>query len=152
MYGWGLGGLQVIITQLFYDVEVFDQFVQDCKAYGIDAPILPGIMIIQAYGGFKRMSGFCMTRVPDVLAKRMEELKDDAEGVKAFGIEYGAELCRQLLNRGLAKGLHFYTLNLEKSTQAIMSKLGLLKGELEVGAAESENTFKGTLIDTVIKV
>ena len=56
---------QVIITQLFYDVDVFIQFAKDCKAIGIHAPILPGIMIIQAYGGFKRMTGFCKTRVPD---------------------------------------------------------------------------------------
>mmetsp|Transcript_11709 Transcript_11709/g.19880 ORF Transcript_11709/g.19880 Transcript_11709/m.19880 type:complete len:383 (+) Transcript_11709:187-1335(+) len=142
-------GGEVIITQLFYDVEVFTQFAQDCKEYGITAPILPGIMVIQAYGGFKRMAGFCMTRVPEELAKKMEELKDDAEGVKAFGIEYGAQTCQTLLDRGICQGLHFYTLNLEKSTQTIMSKLGLLKGT--VGSkAESENTFAGTLINTVM--
>lgn len=42
------GGLQVdaggdvIVTQLFYDVEVFLQFVKDCRATGIECPIIPG--------------------------------------------------------------------------------------------------------------
>jgi methylenetetrahydrofolate reductase (NADPH) len=143
-------GGEVIITQLFYDVEVFIQFAKDCKAAGIHAPILPGIMIIQAYGGFKRMTGFCKTRVPAELEKKMEAMKDDAEAVKEFGIEFGADLCRALLKSGLAPGLHFYTLNLEKSTLGIMAKLGMKRAETAVGN-ESENTFAGTLINTVIK-
>lgn len=143
-------GGEVIITQLFYDVEVFIQFGKDCKAMGIHAPILPGIMIIQAYGGFKRMTGFCKTRVPDELEKKMEAIKDDAEAIKSFGIEFGADLCTKILKSGLAPGLHFYTLNLEKSTLGIMEKLGMKKADVTIGD-ETENTFQGTLINTVIK-
>ena len=35
-------GAQVIITQLFYDVEKFIKFCKDCKALGIECPIIPG--------------------------------------------------------------------------------------------------------------
>lgn len=35
-------GAQVIITQLFYDVEKFIKFTKDCKALGIECPIIPG--------------------------------------------------------------------------------------------------------------
>ena len=35
-------GAQVIITQLFYDVEKFIKFTQDCRALGIECPIIPG--------------------------------------------------------------------------------------------------------------
>lgn len=37
-------GAQVIITQLFYDVEKFIKFTQDCRALGIQCPIIPGQM------------------------------------------------------------------------------------------------------------
>lgn len=37
-------GADVILTQMFFDVEVFVQFVADCRAAGIACPILPGIM------------------------------------------------------------------------------------------------------------
>ena len=47
----------VILTQLFYDTDVFLTFVKDCRAHGINCPIVPGMMPIQAYGGFTRMTG-----------------------------------------------------------------------------------------------
>jgi 5,10-methylenetetrahydrofolate reductase len=38
-------GAQLIITQLFFEATVFEQFVVDCRAIGIDVPIIPGICI-----------------------------------------------------------------------------------------------------------
>ena len=35
-------GAEVIITQLFYDVDRFLKFVKDCRGLGISAPIIPG--------------------------------------------------------------------------------------------------------------
>ena len=35
-------GAEVIITQLFYDVDRFLKFVKDCRGLGITAPIIPG--------------------------------------------------------------------------------------------------------------
>lgn len=56
-------GGEVIVTQLFYDVDRFLKFVDDCRQIGIKCPILPGIMPIQSYNGFKKMTGFCKTQV-----------------------------------------------------------------------------------------
>jgi hypothetical protein len=50
----------------------------------------------------------------------------------------------------MCAGLHFYTLNLEKSTLGIMEGLGLKVAEVTVGD-ETENTLAGTLIQTAIK-
>jgi len=36
-------GAEVIITQLFYDVERFVKFVKDCRGLGITVPIIPGV-------------------------------------------------------------------------------------------------------------
>ncbi len=35
-------GGEVVVTQLFYDVEVFLQFVKDCRSVGVTVPIIPG--------------------------------------------------------------------------------------------------------------
>lgn len=40
-------GAQFVITQLFFEPEVFEQFVRDCREAGITVPIIPGIMPIQ---------------------------------------------------------------------------------------------------------
>lgn len=38
-------------------------------------PVLPGLMCINAFGGFKKMTGFCLTRVPPALMAKMEEIQ-----------------------------------------------------------------------------
>lgn len=57
-------GADFIITQLFYDCDLFIAWMKKCRAAGIDIPIIPGMMPIQTYKGFKRMTGFCKTAVP----------------------------------------------------------------------------------------
>lgn len=106
-------GAEFIVTQLFYDVDVFLQFVKDCRAAGIQVPILPGIMPIMTYGGFRRMTQFCKTRVPKEIDARIESLKDDEEGLKNYGVELGVQMCKKILDAGIP-GLHMYTLNLDR--------------------------------------
>ena len=128
-------GADFIVTQLFYDVDLFLQFEKDCRAAGITVPILPGIMPIQSYGGFKRMTAFCKTKVPADIGDALEAIKDDEEAVKKFGVELGVKMCRRLLDAGVP-GVHLYTLNLEKSAVAILEGLGLVsEAQAEAEAA-----------------
>ena len=119
-------GADVIITQMFFDSEVFLQFVRDCRAAGITVPIMPGIMLIQNYGGFKRMVGFCKSRVPAALAAALDAAKDDEAAVRAIGVAHCADTCRTLAAAGV-KGLHLYTLNLEAGMYAVLKELNLYK-------------------------
>jgi methylenetetrahydrofolate reductase (NADPH) len=116
---------------MFFDVQVFLTFVDDCRTkWGITCPIVPGLMCINAYPGFIKMSKFCKTRVPVELAQQMEALKDDENSgaaVKQFGMEFGASVCQTLLdhnNGNTVQVLHFYTLNLEKVVYGILDILG----------------------------
>lgn len=52
------------------------------------------------YGGFKRMTTFCKTDVPPAITDALEAIKDNDEAVKAYGIQLGAEMCKQLLDAG----------------------------------------------------
>ena len=117
----------LIITQMFFDADVFIQFVKDCRTWGIECPVVPGLMCINNYNGFKKMTKFCKTRVPKPLAEKMESIKDDADAIKEFGVEYGSQTCQALMDAG-AEVLHFYTLNLEKVVYGILDKLGLKEG------------------------
>jgi methylenetetrahydrofolate reductase (NADPH) len=94
-------GADLIITQMFFDVDVMIQFIADCRAIGINIPIIPGIMMIGNYGGFKRMLGFCKTRVPKDVNDRVESLKDDKEGLKQYGIEFAKEVSLKLLENNI---------------------------------------------------
>lgn len=119
-------GADFIITQMFFDTEVFVQFVADCRGAGIHCPIMPGLMLIQSYAGFKRMIGFCKTRVPQWLRDQLDVVKDDDAAVKVTGTAILAAMCRAILAAGF-KGLHLYTLNLEEGTYDLLRELGLFK-------------------------
>mmetsp|Transcript_43923 Transcript_43923/g.108175 ORF Transcript_43923/g.108175 Transcript_43923/m.108175 type:complete len:590 (+) Transcript_43923:56-1825(+) len=117
-------GADLIVTQLFYDCDEFLGFVKRCRDMDITIPILPGIMPIQSYNGFKRMTGFCKTKVPDEITEALEPIKEDEAKVKAYGVELGVKMCKKLLENGVP-GLHFYTLNLETSVMKIIDGLGV---------------------------
>ena len=117
-------GADMIITQMFFDVEVFVTFVADCRAAGITCPIMPGIMIISAYGGFTRMVDFCKSRVPASVRDAIEAVKDSDKDVKALGLKLGVAMSRRLIDAG-CHGLHFYTLNQDEGVFAILDELGL---------------------------
>ncbi|KAI0564155.1 Methylenetetrahydrofolate reductase [Gracilaria domingensis] len=119
-------GADFIITQMFYDVDTFLGFVRDCREAGITVPILPGILPIQNYNGFKRMTGFCKTLVPQAIHDAMEPIKDDDLAVKEFGIRLGVDMCKRILKSGLCPGIHFYSLNLENSVMGIIDQLNLI--------------------------
>ena len=40
-------GASLITTQMFFEAELYQQFVEDCKARGINAVVIPGIMLLQ---------------------------------------------------------------------------------------------------------
>eukprot|EP01061_Rhynchopus_euleeides_P026092 TRINITY_DN42743_c0_g1_i1.p2 TRINITY_DN42743_c0_g1~~TRINITY_DN42743_c0_g1_i1.p2 ORF type:complete len:355 (+),score=181.83 TRINITY_DN42743_c0_g1_i1:196-1260(+) len=127
-------GADLIISQMFYDADLFLRFVQDCRDIGITVPILPGLLPLQAYPGFRKMTVMCKTYVPKELDSAIETVKPDEtlEGdakkaadqkVKDFGVDQMVEMCKKLMAGGV-KHLHFYCLNMDYSTREVLKKLG----------------------------
>lgn len=115
-------GAAFIVTQMIFDTEVYGSFVAACRNRGILVPIIPGIMCITSYAGFKRMTKLCKSRVPKSISDRFEAIKDDEAAVKELGIQIGYEISKRVIELG-ARGVHFYTLNLSNTTVAIVNKL-----------------------------
>jgi len=101
------------------------KFVADCRKMGITIPILPGLMPILSYNGLLRMCGLCGTSVPKKILEDLAPIKDDDAAVQEYGIKQMAEMCRELIKGGV-HGLHFYTLNMERSVREILLLLGLI--------------------------
>eukprot|EP01036_Dinobryon_divergens_P029173 gene29173-38237_t len=116
-------GADLVVTQLFYSTDLFVDY---------------------SYAGFKRMTDLCKTFVPEYITTALEDIKDDAEKVKAFGVQLAVDMCKAINKEcGPHKerengvfGLHFYTLNSDVSTLDILKRLGMVEeGDL---AAEEE--------------
>jgi methylenetetrahydrofolate reductase (NADPH) len=117
-------GADSAITQYFYNADAYFRFVDDCRAAGIDVPIVPGIMPIGNFSQLARFSDACGAEIPRWMRIKLESFRDDAASIRAFGLDVVTGLCEKLLAGG-APGLHFYTLNQAGPTGAIWQRLGL---------------------------
>ena len=115
-------GADAAITQYFYNPDAYFRFVDDVRRLGVEIPIVPGVMPISNFSQLKRFSDACGAEIPRWIAKRMQALGDDVDGIREFAADVVADMCRKLVAGG-APSLHFYTLNLAKPTQAVLSRL-----------------------------
>jgi methylenetetrahydrofolate reductase (NADPH) len=118
-------GATFLITQLFFDNELYFRFLEEARAIGIDVPIIPGIMPITDVSQIKTITGMCKASIPDRLLEALEWRASDTNAVLQLGVAYATLQCAELLARG-APGIHFYTLNRSPATRAILSALRLL--------------------------
>ena len=117
-------GARFLITQLFFDNELYFDFVREARAAGIDVPILAGVMPITNVKQITTITGMCGATIPPGLLAELERRADDPDAVTNFGVAYATEQCSDLLRRG-TPGIHVYTLNRSPATRAILSSLKL---------------------------
>jgi methylenetetrahydrofolate reductase (NADPH) len=115
-------GAGFLITQLFFDNELYFDFVEEARGAGISVPIIPGIMPITNLGQIKRFTEMCGASIPAELERELNGRADDPEAVAELGVAYATLQCSDLLARG-APGIHFYTLNRSTATRAILAAL-----------------------------
>lgn len=150
-------GADFIVTQLFYDVDNFLRWIRKIRSFGITVPVIPGIMPIQAYASFLRVTKLCGTHIPDRIHADLDSIKHDDQKVKDYGIKLSVEMIRRLVEEGGMRGFHFCTLNLEKSVRCTLEALGWTPGHAKpharliaesVGPAEQPTTTNPDLITT----
>jgi methylenetetrahydrofolate reductase (NADPH) len=116
------GGVDFLVTQLFFDNADYFAFVDRARARGITCPIVPGIMPITNLSQVKRFADLCGAKLPGALLARLEATNGDLEAVAAIGVEHAIAQCRDLVTRG-APGIHFYTLNRSPATKRILEAI-----------------------------
>ena len=120
-------GVNFIFTQMFYDVDIFIEWVKAVREAGITVPIVPGIMPIQTWNGFLRATSLAKIKIPQFFLDAIEPHKNNDEKVREIGTRLVADLCRQILKAPIGiRGLHFYTMNLERGTKMLLEELNLV--------------------------
>ena len=117
-------GASLIFTQMFYDVQIFVDWVKAVRKAGITVPIVPGINPIQTWNGFQKSTKLAETPIPQSYLDVLEPHKANDEKVRELGSQLVVKLCRDILDSGLGiRGLHFYTMNLERGTRILLEQL-----------------------------
>jgi methylenetetrahydrofolate reductase (NADPH) len=120
-----LGG-DFVVTQLFFDNDVYFRFVDKARAAGITAPIVPGVLPVLSLAGIRRMSSLCGASVPPAFLASLEQA--DARGgpaaVAERGIAHAHKQAQELLAGG-APGVHLYTLNKSEAVLSIVEGLDI---------------------------
>ena len=65
-------GADFITTQLFFDNQVYFEFVNKCQKAEINAPILPGLLPVQSMAQIKRFCKMCEASLPYELLQKLE--------------------------------------------------------------------------------
>ena len=90
-----------IVTQMFYDVDIFLAWVDKVRARGIKVPIVPGIMPIQTHAAFLRRAKWSNCHVPQKWIDSLEPVKNDDAAVRDVGKGLVAELCQRIIDAGI---------------------------------------------------
>jgi methylenetetrahydrofolate reductase (NADPH) len=110
-------GAEFIVTQMFYDNEKYKNFVEKCRANGINVPIIPGLKPITNSKQLISLPKTFHLDIPLALSEAISDCKSEKE-VKEVGIEWMIHQCKGLIELG-APVLHFYTMGNSGPTRKI---------------------------------
>ncbi len=115
-------GADVAVTQFFFNADAYFAFVDAARRMGVTLPIIAGVMPLHNFSKVARFAEMCGAEIPRWIARRMADFGDDAESVRAFGLDIVTALCERL-DAGGAPGFHFYTMNQAPLTAEIVKRL-----------------------------
>jgi len=117
-------GASRAITQFFFETDHYFRFLDHARSYGIEVPIVPGILPVTNVKQLKRFASICGMAVPAWLGDLFEGLDDHPETRNLVAATVAGEMVKRL-NAGGVTDFHFYTLNRASLAYAICHLLGL---------------------------
>ena len=102
-------GADYISTQMFFDNQVYYDFVDKCRAAGITVPIIPGLKPISTSRQISVLPEAFSLDIPLELTREIAKAGDNKDKVYQIGTEWCTAQCKDLIAHG-APAVHFYTM------------------------------------------
>ena len=115
-------GLDFLTTQLFFDNNIFYNFLYRAREKGISVPIIAGIMPITRAEQLKRSVAMSGTEVPQRFRAIVDRFGERKGAMEQAGVIYAAEQIVDLIANGVGH-IHVYTMNRPKIAKAILEQL-----------------------------
>ena len=110
-------GAEYVVTQMFFDNAKYFEFVDRCRAAGIDVPIIPGIKPLTSLTQQALLPKTFHIDLPMELAEQLRKCSSN-DDVKALGVEWGTMQAKELKAAGVPS-IHFYSMNAVSSIEQI---------------------------------
>jgi len=114
-------GAEYVMTQMFFDNLKFFDFVNACKAIGINVPIIPGLKPITNKKQLSVLPRIFHVDIPTDLSNAINKCKSDAE-CEQVGAEWLIQQSKELKQFGVPV-LHYYTLGKPKVIRSVVKEL-----------------------------
>ena len=114
-------GADYIITQMFFDNQIYYDFVAKCRAAGITVPIIPGLKPLSTARQISVLPEAFSLDIPLELSREIEKHSTDKETVYRIGTEWCTAQCKDLLKHGVP-AVHFYTMGKSKNITDILKE------------------------------
>ena len=118
-------GVDFLTTQMFFDNNIFYNFMYRIREKGILVPVLAGIMPITNKKQLRRSMELSGTAVPQRFLAIIDRFGDDPEAMKQAGIAYATDQIIDLIANGI-NHIHVYSMNKPDVAAAIMNNLSAI--------------------------
>ena len=115
-------GVDFLTTQMFFDNNIFYNFLYRIREQGITVPVLPGIMPVTNGKQMKRILEMSGTALPQRFVAVLDRFGDDPKAMQQAGIAYATEQIIDLIANGI-NHIHVYSMNKPEVAEAIMKNL-----------------------------
>ena len=115
-------GASMLITQMFFDNDIFYRFREKAEKTGIHAPLHAGIMPITSAKQLGTSVSLSGSSIPKALSDLIAKFGDKPEDMRKAGIDFAVRQILDLMEHG-TEGTHIYTMNRSKSMEELMHEL-----------------------------
>jgi 5,10-methylenetetrahydrofolate reductase len=120
-------GAGFLTSQMFFDNNIFYNFLYRALQKGINVPILAGIMPVCNAKQIKRITLLSGAALPPRFAAIVDRFQDDPAAMQQAGIAYASEQIIDLIANGV-NNIHLYTMNRPAIAEAIFKNLSNIIG------------------------
>lgn len=115
-------GCDFLTTQMFFDNDIYYNFMYKILQKNINVPVVAGIMPVTNAAQIKRIISLSGNMVPPRFKAIVDRFYDNPEAMKQAGIAYATEQVIDLIANGV-NNIHIYTMNKPDIAGAIFQNL-----------------------------
>ena len=115
-------GVDFLISQLFFDNELFYRFMEEIDLAGINVPVSAGIMPVLNKNQIIRITKLAGCQLPPKFKRILDRYEDNPAALKEAGEAYAIEQIIDLMAWGV-RGIHLYTMNKPDTAKRIIGNI-----------------------------